>query len=260
MYLYKLQNRFSLSDSVDGSPFSFTITYTDTTGRRCGLPTTILTNSTSCVGELCSYYYSDICTSTQINVTAFGSNVLGDGIGSTKMIGKSVFIIVCDNVYINYSIILDYQNSFVVIDTTLAPNSKKIICSFRVSDPTTQKTCEISIANGINCQSALKGSNNNTASLGNTVSINLDDLIRDVDEGNRFCYNLTARDGTEQVVIQSTIIFIEITAVENTGSGPAIVSIVVVLITLVVIVIVLLIFYVSFLHDDNMQYIAHVHY
>ena len=155
---------------------------------------------------------------------------------------------------------LDYRNNFVGIDIILTQDSKEVICTFRGSSPTvnTRKMCKISIANGISCQSALKGSNNNTASSGNTVSINLNNLIRDADEGKRFCYNLTARDDTEQlqVVVQS-IIFIEITAVENTGSSPALVSIVVVLIALVVIVIVLLIIlYVSFLRDD-MQYIVY---
>ena len=138
---------------------------------------------------------------------------------------------------------LDYRNNFVKIDITLTPKSKKVICTFQVSDPTAQKQCKISIANGTNCQSAVKGSKNNTESSENTVSINLNDLIRDADEGKSFCYNLTARDGTEQVVVQDTI-FIEIIEIhtENTGSNMAIISVVAApIVILVVILIILLI-------------------
>ena len=92
IFYYKLQNGFSLSDSVDGSPTFFTIITTDTIGQSCGLPTTILTNSTSCVGERCSYYSSDICITTQtLNFTAFGSNVLGNGTTFTRMISEFIF-------------------------------------------------------------------------------------------------------------------------------------------------------------------------
>ena len=125
-----------------------------------------------------------------------------------------LLIIILRLVSNRFDVIDSLNSDFVVIDVILTPNSKQVICTFQGSGATLsgQKMCEIVIANGTNCRSSVKGTNSNTASSGDTVSINIDDLITAADEGKRFCYNVTAIAGSEEVVLQNTI---QILIVEN---------------------------------------------
>ena len=116
----------------------------------------------------------------------------------------------------------------------LTPTLKEFICAFQGPD-SLPKMCNISIANGVSCRDSVKGSNSNTVVSGAIVSINLDSLISDADEGKRFCYNLTARAGREEVVLQDTI-FVEIITIGNNASQTIIVAILVPIIVILIIV------------------------
>lgn len=87
-----------------------------------------------------------------------------------------------------------------------APNSNLIVsCNFLNQTLASQKTCEISIANGLNCQGSLKGRKNVAAISGNTVVVNINDLFSEADKNKMYCYNITASDGNKRVVIQGII-------------------------------------------------------
>lgn len=77
-----------ISDSVDGSPISYTVGFFDAAGLRCSRSSTL--NASLCGGgNICSQYFSianSLCTTTEI--TVFATNVLGDGLNYTKDIGS----------------------------------------------------------------------------------------------------------------------------------------------------------------------------
>ena len=135
------------------------------------------------------------------------------------------------------------------IGINLTPTLKEVVCAFQGPD-LTPKMCKISIANGVSCRDSVKGSKNNTVVSGVTVFINLNGLISDADEGRRFCYNLTARAGTEEVVLQNTV-FVDIIATGSNGpqvAAAVVVPIVIVPFIILVIVTVTLVILVSFLN------------
>ena len=81
LYLHCIQALFNITDGFDGSATSYTISYTDlTSGYICG-STTI--PASACENGVCSDWFdisSSLCTqSTNITVTAFATNLLGDG-------------------------------------------------------------------------------------------------------------------------------------------------------------------------------------
>ena len=72
---------FNITDEVDGSAASYTITYTDSTfSYICG--STVISAST-CESGVCSDWFdiasSPCARSTSVMVTAFATNLLGDG-------------------------------------------------------------------------------------------------------------------------------------------------------------------------------------
>lgn len=89
MNVHFTQGQFRLSDSVDGSPIEYNITNTDTSGQTCGSPKIIKSNSSHCVGTICTVHFSppNICSSKTQEISVHGSNVLGDGNSSTEIIG-----------------------------------------------------------------------------------------------------------------------------------------------------------------------------
>ena len=78
-----------ISDSVDGSPVFYNITYTDFSGSTTCGSAKVSANSASC-NKSCSHYSTDICSSTDTMVTVFGTNVLGSGASNRTTIGKQV--------------------------------------------------------------------------------------------------------------------------------------------------------------------------
>ena len=79
------KNSFSLTNGVDGSAISYTITYTDTKSELICKSTTIPTSS--CQEETCTHYFdvtsSNCQSSSNITLTVFATNILGNG-PSTK--------------------------------------------------------------------------------------------------------------------------------------------------------------------------------
>ena len=76
-----IQAPFNITDKLDGSATSYTITYTDSTfSYICG--STVISAST-CESGICSDWFdiasSPCAQSTNVTVTAFATNLLGDG-------------------------------------------------------------------------------------------------------------------------------------------------------------------------------------
>ena len=76
-----MQESFTISDGIDGSATSYTITYTDTlSGDTCGRATI---PASVCLNRMCSHVFevssSNCRPFSDINVTVFGTNILGNG-------------------------------------------------------------------------------------------------------------------------------------------------------------------------------------
>ena len=88
-----MQDRFSISDTIDGSATSYTIKNHAINGEfQCGPDISINTSeaSNSCTGDNSYYcvYSTEVCSSTESYVTAFATNVLGHGRNFTTTIGE----------------------------------------------------------------------------------------------------------------------------------------------------------------------------
>ena len=99
-----IQVTFNVSDNIDGSATSYTIQFSDSTSSTdCKDSVTI--PASSCSGRVCNYEFeianSSCSLSADITVTAFATNVFGDGRHSTT--SKKV-----DMCYYKFSLILFY--------------------------------------------------------------------------------------------------------------------------------------------------------
>ena len=94
-----IQDVFSISEGIDGSvrTYTFNITYSNS---KCGR----ISNSVllpSCESEVCSYMFNQknllpcFDDSTQVVVTVFASNVLGDGLPSQASQNIGSYICTC---------------------------------------------------------------------------------------------------------------------------------------------------------------------
>lgn len=87
MLLFK-QKPFFISEFIDGSPISFTVAIESPVHCNSGTSLTMNFTSNSCVGDVCSIYSTDVCTSAKNTVTTFATNKLGHGMNYTTMIGE----------------------------------------------------------------------------------------------------------------------------------------------------------------------------
>lgn len=75
-----LQEKFFVSEGIDGSATNYTIMYNDSTsGRMCDFVTI---SASLCISGQCSHVFNvpSICsTITSITIAVFATNVLGDG-------------------------------------------------------------------------------------------------------------------------------------------------------------------------------------
>ena len=88
-----LQEHFNVTEHVDGSPISYTVTITDTTsGIPCG---SAIIKASSCVDGLCNYVYEVISLpcppSNSISVAVYATNIFGDGVPSSPYIAGTFF-------------------------------------------------------------------------------------------------------------------------------------------------------------------------
>ena len=76
-----MQESFTISDGIDGSATSYTISYTDALSNEMCSAVTI--SASFCVNRMCSHLFevssSNCRPFADINVTVFGTNVLGNG-------------------------------------------------------------------------------------------------------------------------------------------------------------------------------------
>ena len=83
-----MQEQFNITDEVDGSAISYTITYYDaTSGSVCGSDT-IYTSESMCIKQKCSHIVnlSSQCNkSNSIAVTIFATSILGNGSSSNPV-------------------------------------------------------------------------------------------------------------------------------------------------------------------------------
>lgn len=79
--LKKLQEQFNISDGIDGSATSYTITFSDSSfGSMCFIK---IIQAMDCKAKLCEYLFdvlSSQCSSSNgITVNVLASNIFGDG-------------------------------------------------------------------------------------------------------------------------------------------------------------------------------------
>lgn len=142
-------------------------------------------------------------------------------------------MIIYKNDTVTFSCNIDFKNNFVRITFDLITNPESITCIFVGTGQIQnhQKSCEISIAN--NCQmdvTTYVRKRNDQLSLDNKITIELNDLLEDIED--LFCYNLTASDGNDQVIVRGEQT-IGMTLKSSIGSG-AIASITLVVILIAV--------------------------
>ena len=95
IYITCLQESFTISDGIEGSATSYTITYRDSTYNGiCGSATI---PASSCVGGMCSHTFeasTSVCPPlSDVNVTVFGTTQLGDGAVSNPVtVGQSACV------------------------------------------------------------------------------------------------------------------------------------------------------------------------
>ena len=78
---------FNITDDIDGSTISYTIIYSDShSNNSCGLS---IISVSSCEGSICSHLFevsaSSCSPSSNINVSIFATNILGDGLLSNSV-------------------------------------------------------------------------------------------------------------------------------------------------------------------------------
>ena len=94
---YYQQDSFDISDEVDGSANSYTITYADSmVGTICS---TVEIQASLCNSHVCGHQFevatSSCVPSANITITVFATNVLGSGQTSSLItIGKMIIIII----------------------------------------------------------------------------------------------------------------------------------------------------------------------
>lgn len=81
---------FNISEGIDGSPISYTIIYVDSVNNAPCFNVTIPASECTCetnIMDICSCKHdmnfetvvTERCDQTDINITAFATNILGDG-------------------------------------------------------------------------------------------------------------------------------------------------------------------------------------
>ena len=98
------------------------------------------------------------------------------------------------------------------METEIVQDSKNkasaVKCNFiRNNSKSTNKTCAIilMLANGTKCQNGPGRNALVVVQNTNSVEINILSLFTDMDSGKTFCYNITADDGFQKVVIQGSL-------------------------------------------------------
>ena len=87
LYIYAhtyVQDSFNISNGIDGSVTSYTITIFSSTGESCD---SITLQASTCREEICNYRLENLTSScysssSQIMLTVFASNIIGDGLPS----------------------------------------------------------------------------------------------------------------------------------------------------------------------------------
>ena len=85
-----MQVAFKVSDSIDGSATSYTIEYSDSTSST-GCNDSVTIPASLCINNVCNHVFkiaSSFCSPSDISVTAFATNVFGDGPHSSA--GKKI--------------------------------------------------------------------------------------------------------------------------------------------------------------------------
>ena len=113
------RHTFNISDDIDGSPIRYTIIYSDSSNKKLCSMDIIEASSDSCEEDVCTHMFdvsSSSCSpSTDISVSVFATNILGDGPHSAAIqIGLMYTICVYNIIIINFFILI-------VVEAVLGP-------------------------------------------------------------------------------------------------------------------------------------------
>ena len=104
------QDSFNISDEIDGSAQSYTITYTDsTTSTVCS---SVEIQASSCDVQMCGHQFevssSSCVPSADVTITVFATNILGSGQTSNPI---TIGIVICYNAWFDYTL---YGNPYLL--------------------------------------------------------------------------------------------------------------------------------------------------
>ena len=99
-----LQDSFNISDEIDGSAQSYTITYTDS--MTSTVYSSVGIQASSCDGQMCGHQFevssSSCVPSADVTITMFATNILGRGQTSNPI---TIGIVIYYNAWFDYTLI-----------------------------------------------------------------------------------------------------------------------------------------------------------
>ena len=81
-----MQERFFISDGIDGSATNYSVTYSDSTSERtCG---SFTISASTCTSGRCNHTFDipSVCSDISIVITVFATSILGDGPSSEPVL------------------------------------------------------------------------------------------------------------------------------------------------------------------------------
>ena len=196
MLMFVIQESFIISDTIDGSATSYTITYADSlSGSTCSSSTI---SASLCESGTCRHLYqvsnSSCPPCVDINITVFASNILGNGSTSDVITIGCLYIVYytfvkCIAIIVFF--ILGSTNSLVQVEFDALLSSAQ--CIFM--QPTrNEKSCSIVYGPGEDCSNLSLSSESGITTL-NYVTIIEGLLIPQLQSGSKVCWMVTASDG-----------------------------------------------------------------
>lgn len=202
-----------LQTVMNSAAISYTINFTDTIfGTHCG-SAVVPTSSSSCGEGTCISTFtiksaSECHPLTDISVTIFGTNALGNGPSSDPTLICKILCYYNHTKIWNIYYFADGINDFVDIDLDFS-TTYTAKCRFLKHIRSAAKSCVLHYGppkQKTQCNSVLPLSSNATATV-DTVIVNLQPLNN---QYSVYCYRLTASDGIHTAVVVGTF----------TGIGP----------------------------------------
>ena len=204
-----LQSSFNISDEVDGSALSYTLTYNNSlSGISCGSATV---PASSCVNGVCQHsftYEGSACSSASVgvNVSISAANVLGSGPSSYSMTVQGIIIATQTLKLDSYTFVFLYieqSNTFLGVSLNLSSNS--IACTFHGQQTASKRSCSIDYwlkEDRTSC--ILNPGARFTQTSHSTSKIVMIGLPTSSLSNEQYCFNVIGDTGTHAAVLEGT--------------------------------------------------------